>query len=254
MRVKLFFTCLFLAVAGTAWGSSVILNEYNAVKGSEYLKNNGSDTYWGHVKGNGGDWFEMVVITDHLDMRKWRLDIYEDGSKSNTLKLTDASIWSDLRSGTIITVSEDLADDVSYNPAAGDWWINVQANDNASGTYIEAESFPVNEKDWQLVIKDADKNVVFGPAGEGVKPTSGVGSTEVCKLEENPSSSITPLSNYNDGSSSTFGAPNKWGGGAYEQDFSTLRSVVPEPLSAALLAIGGLISLRCRKKGHNKLN
>ena len=248
MRVKLFFTCLFLAIAGTAWGSGIILNEYNAVKGSEYLKKSGSDTYWGRVKGNGGDWFEMVVITDHLDMRNWRLDIYEDGAKSNTLKLTDASIWSDLRSGTIITVSEDMADDVSYNPSAGDWWINVQANDTASGTYIEAESFPVNGKDWQLTIKDANKNVVFGPAGEGVNPTKGVSSTEICKLEENPSASITPLSNYNDGSSSTFGAPNKWDSGTKVQDFSTLRSVVPEPVSALLLAMGGLMIRRKRRQ------
>ncbi|MHC4091420.1 MAG: hypothetical protein ACYSVY_14290, partial [Planctomycetota bacterium] len=47
-----------------------------------------------------------------------------------------------------------------------------------------------------------------------------------CKLEEDPSASITPLSNYQDGQSSTFGSPNIWQGGAQTQDFSELRSVV----------------------------
>ena len=58
----------------------------------------------------------------------------------------NAGIWSDLRSGTIITVAEDLADDASYDPSAGNWWINVRA-----------------------------AAVVFGSAGEGINPVSDVG-------------------------------------------------------------------------------
>jgi hypothetical protein len=50
-----------------------------------------------------------------------------------------------------------------------------------------------------------------------------VGSDEVFKLEEDPHGNISPYSNYNDGTSSTFGSPNVWGGGASTQDFSDLR-------------------------------
>jgi hypothetical protein len=196
--------------------------------------------------GNGGDWFELVVITDHLDMRNWLLDIYENGAFDETLNLTNNSIWSDLRSGTIITVSEDLPDDVSYNPAAGDWWINVQAFDYASGIYIEASNFAVSNSNWQLRIRDSGGGVRFGPAGEGVSPASGISDTEILRLEADPDASITPSStDYDDGSDfSTFGSSNQWG----QQNINQLRMVVPTSSTITVLSpnnseilIGGAI-------------
>jgi len=55
----------------------VLLNEYNAVDPDRYLEGTGSDPYWGRVYGNGGDWFELVVVQDHLDLRGWQL-VMED--------------------------------------------------------------------------------------------------------------------------------------------------------------------------------
>ncbi len=142
MRVAL---AAMLALAASVHGADVILNEYNAVSGTNFLnggdaaadKDGGraSDSYFGRVEGNGGDWFELVVITDHLDMRQWHLDIYNNGSLDETLDLTDDPLWSDLRSGTIITISEDVPSDTSYDPAAGDWWINVQAHDDINEAF-----------------------------------------------------------------------------------------------------------------------
>lgn len=238
---------MFCSFSALAWGADVILNEYNAVGGSEFLNGGdsavdddggrASDSYFGRVQGNGGDWFELVVITDHLDMRGWHLDIFEGGALDETLTLTDHEIWSDLRSGTIITVAEDVPSDVSYNPAAGDWWINVQAHNDADGLYIEASSFPVSSDDWQLRIRDAAGAVVFGPAGEGISPVSGISSTEVFRLEANPDDTITPYSNdYDDASDfSTFGAPNRWG----VQNFRNLRTVELEPASIAAIGPNG---------------
>ena len=47
----------------------LLLNEYNAVSGSKFLGGgaagdtaNGSDATFGRVAGNGGDWFELVVL------------------------------------------------------------------------------------------------------------------------------------------------------------------------------------------------
>lgn len=233
------------AVSAGAWGADVILNEYNAVGGAGFLGGGdaaadeagarASDSHFGRVPGNGGDWFELVVITDHLDMRDWQLDILENGVLDETLDLTDHPIWSDLRSGTIITVAEDVPTDVSYDPAAGDWWINVQANDDADGVYIEASAFPVSNNNWQLQIRDAAGTVVFGPAGEGVSPANGVSATEVFRLEDDPDDTVTPNSNdYDDGADfSTFGAPNRWG----VQNLASLReSVTPEQASITLLS------------------
>ena len=208
----------------------VILNEYNAVADSMRLKDDGSDTFWGQVLGNGGDWFELVVIQDHLDMRGWKLEISDDtggaGHTTQTLTLTNNNIWSDLRSGTIITVSENLPDDISnYDPAGGYWWINAQARTGASGTYITAASFKVTNNNWQLTIRDSSSTVVFGPAGEGIKPITGIGNDEVLKLEEDPGPYITERANYNDGTSSTFGSENIYADGTMVQDFSGLRNI-----------------------------
>ncbi len=231
----------------TAWCADVILNEYNAVDSQEFLNGGdsaadedggrASDSYFGRVQGNGGDWFELVVITDHLDMRGWQLDMLEGGVVDETLTLTEDAIWSDLRSGTIITVAEDVPSDVSYNPAAGDWWINVQARDDADGLYIEASSFPVSSSNWQLRIRDAGGAIIFGPAGEGISFSSDAAATEIFRLEEDPDATITPYSDdYDDASDfSTFGAPNRWG----SQNLRDLRAVEPAVASISLIDPNG---------------
>jgi hypothetical protein len=226
---------LSLLLSTSLWGADVILNEYNAVAPDKFL--NGGDAYFGRIRGNGGDWFELVVIEDRLDMRGWKLDLLENGSLTKTLTLTSHPIWSDLRSGTLITVAEDVPSDISYDPAAGDWWINVQARSDADGLYVTAASFEVSHMNWQLRIRDAAGKVVFGPAGEGISPHDGIDDTEVFMLEGNPKATTTPASGSYDGCGdfSTFGAPNMDGA----QDFGNLRTVQPAPASITLLAPHG---------------
>jgi hypothetical protein len=238
LRLSLLVASLLLPVAGRA--ADVVLNEYNAVTDAGFLNGGtpaedseggqAADPFFGRVAGNGGDWFELVVITDHLDVRGWQLAIAEGATAGPTLTLTQHPLWSDLRSGTIVTIAEGVADDPSYDPAGGDWWINVRAAAAGTGTYLSALDFPVGNSDWQLTIRDAGGAVVFGPAGEGVSPASGIGGTEVMKLEGTPSAAITPASGlYNDGTSSTFGAPNCWSSCTQVQDFSALRGSGPPP-------------------------
>ena len=245
-----------LMQAASVFGASIIVNEYNAV--DEWLdgaSGTATDTYFGRVEGNGGDWFELVVIQDHLDIRGWRVDIREGGDNvDDELVFTDHAIWSDLRSGTIITLAEDdnggtLVDDISYDPAAGDWWINVMVNDSNGGTYITETNIKITDDKTRFEIVDDSNVTIFGPAGEGVQPTSGVNDEEVWKLEADPSDSIVPTSpEYNDGTSSTFGSPNIYGGGQEVQDFSELRAVVPEPGTLVLLACSALALLMFRRR------
>jgi hypothetical protein len=225
------FWVFALIPAGLAGAADVILNEYNAVGDTRRLEDNASDPFWGRVDGNGGDWFETVVITDHLDMRGWSFWIVNDTDGTNeelfVLTLTNDLIWSDMRRGTILTVAEDLRNNIDeYDPVVGRWWLNVKASDDSDGRYITARNFKVSNDNWQVTIRNGVNQVIFGPAGEPIS-VQGVGSTEVCKLEEDPSASITPTSEYNDGSSSTFGAANVWNQGADVQDFSGLRSIIP---------------------------
>ena len=209
--------------------SPLILNEYNAVDPTKYLANLNSDVTLGRVLGNGGNWFELVVTTDHLDIRGWQLVTSNDtgapGQTVQTLTLTNNGLWADLRAGTIVTIGEDIPDNPSYDPAAGDWWIHVRGGASGSGLYVSTQPFEVSNNNWQLTIKDAMGVTVFGPAGEGVWPLSGVGGDEVFKLEEDPTPYITPINNYNDGTSSSFGAPNVYSAGTRVQDFTSLREI-----------------------------
>ena len=205
----------------------IVVNEYNAVAPTKFLASSGTDTYWGTVLGNGGDWFELVVVQDHLDLRGWQVIVNDNsGAISTTLTFTGAAILSDLRSGTIITVTEDLASDVGYDPAGGDWWINLRAGPSGDGLYISNLDFSVSQQNTQITIRDASGEIAFGPAGEGINPVSGVGSDEVFKLQADPGPSTTAFADYQDGTSSSFGSPNVWSGGASFQDLGALRSVV----------------------------
>jgi hypothetical protein len=247
-----------LCLGSAANAAPILVNEFNAVAATQFL-NGGTaaadvdgvptaDTHFGRVLGNGGDWLELVVVQDHLDLRGGSLSIAEGtgaGRTTTVLSLTSDALWSDLRAGTIITLAEDVATDLSFDPTAGDWWFNVQAANGGSGQYITASNFSVSNDDTQISILDATSAVLFGPAGEGVLPVSGINNREVWKLEANPSAAITPLTGYNDGSSSSFGSPNRWNGGANVQDFSGLRGV-PEPGALTLFGVAALCALASR--------
>ncbi len=227
--------------ANAAWGegapaAGLILNEWNAVSSSNVIAN--GDTRLGQVTGNGGDWFELVVVEDNLDIRGWSLAINDSGEANQTLTFSNDSVWSDLRAGTIITVAETniiggdgtfYAEDPSYFPSGGDWWIHVVAGANGSGTYITATDYRVSNDDWQLSIFDDAGLRRFGPAGEGIGALAagGINNSQVGELEADPGPDVTASSNYGDGDESTFGLPNNFADRA--QDFDALRPFVGVP-------------------------
>jgi len=236
--------------AAVALGAPMLLNEYNGVKDGGFIKDGGTDTYFGTVDGNGGDWMEFVVVQDNLDIRGWQFVTYQANAYDGTITLPSLEALGSLRSGTIFTIAEMVATDLSYNPVydpgnpnAGDWWINYQAAFSAGNS---------THSNFQVTILDAMNNVIFGPAGEGISPVSGIGNDEVFKLEADPSDMITADSPYyKDGTSSTFGSPNKWSAGTITQDFQPLRrnAAIPEPATLAYLLAGlPAISVLCRRR------
>ncbi len=242
-----------LWIAPPATGAPLILNEFNAVSSSGFL-NGGTastdgdgnsvdppaDTYFGRIAGNGGDWVELVVVADHLDIRGWMLDICEGVVCDDQLVFAIDPVWSDLRAGTVITVAEDEPTDLSFNPGGGDYWMNVRAHNGGSGTYITASNFPVSNNDWNLTIRDDTGALIFGPLGEHVPvtadcspPQDDVNSGEIFRLEQAPTALIDPcflsLNDWEDGVLSTFGEENQWNGGTASQSFANLQALAPYP-------------------------
>jgi hypothetical protein len=248
-----------LLVSG-AHAADVILSEYNAVSSTNWLGNpsdaacqgpegfacsDRGDTYFGRVQGNGGDWFELVVVSDHLDMRNWQLYWEEVVTvREGTIFLSDDPFWADLRAGTIITFIDSgnldggLDTDISFDPCAGDWWVNIYTHDEqyvpTTTTNVPGQgpgAFTVGDDGWRLTILNASLEVVYGPAGEGAPTYSGapVNSREICRLEAEPSSAITPAGTYDDGRESSFGSFNTWStleGCRVFQTIATLRQPI----------------------------
>jgi len=146
------------------------------------------------------------------------------------LQLTTAAELADVRAGTIITISEDIADDLSFDPGGNDWHINLQANSSLQGTYFtiaSQQNFAIDKDDTHIAIFDAAGAPVALRTGEGTVPGVSVSSEEVFKLEGTPTATVTFDSTlYDDGTSSTWGRPNVWAGGTTTQDLSALRLIM----------------------------
>ncbi|MEM7095291.1 MAG: CotH kinase family protein [Actinomycetota bacterium] len=220
-------------LSGPVGPPRLLLNEYNAVDPGEFLGGgtagdfaNGSDSVFGRVDGNGGDWFELVVLEDRLDVRGWTFEIDDGVGGLASLTLSDAPELSELRAGTLITISESIADDLSYFPPAGDWHINLQSNDAGDGAFVTAGSqtgFETSKDDTTIAIFDELGLPEALATGEPTAPNAGVNDEEVFKLETAPTSVITPDDlAYNDGTSSTWGEANVFSD-VFLQDLSGLR-------------------------------
>ncbi len=144
--------------------AGLIVNEWNAVGENKVFGGGGTDTFfnpnYGAITGNGGNWVELVVTTDHLNIQGWKLDWSNADPDAGSVTFTNNSLWSDLRSGTIITIREDddgdlgtpvgaRPTDASYNPVGNDWWIEINESDT---TYVNTAGFKTDNDDWQMRI------------------------------------------------------------------------------------------------------
>lgn len=272
--------CLLHASPGFA--ADLILNEYNAVGSSKWLGNadlpacegpsgadcaDNEDTFFGRVMGNGGNWIELVVTVDELDLRGWQIRWAETGNsvpggtdlwwgsgtvEQGVLTLSDHPFWARVRAGTILTFTEldgstpvgGRGTDLTFDPCRGDWWVNVWTGDAAMVATVSnlADDFPgrmaVGNDDWVCEIRRGDGTLAANLTGEG-SPFyigGGLNSREIFRLEQDPSPLVQPFDFYDDGKQSTFGSPNKW-----SDDFDDCRRYQSfEAVRAAVLAECGI--------------
>ena len=240
----------------------VILNEYNAVEPREFLDGGGqndpgapTDPRLGRIKGNGGAWVEFVITgdpaspADPVDLRGWTLKI-ESNDHSRTLKLSDHVALSAIAPGTILTLTESRGTSptrfniTSNLNTTGIAWSNIWMHDNilidqANSTHPAAPA--INSDNTRFTWLNSSDALIYGPSGESIALKDAnnngigdalvsVGGTEVFKLEISPASSITPLNiNHDDGTSSTYGAPNRWSNNTMVQNFSTYGTLNTPP-------------------------
>ena len=223
---------------------SVIVNELNAVDDLGFLNGGtlaidddgapaSSDSHFGRVAGNGKDWFELVVVGDggpgSTSLTGWEIAVGTSDPGGNftartTIELSDAATWDNVANGTILTfIDTDTAGgglDTEINrvnelTTSGYAWSNIfLGSPVVSGT--DLISLDLNSNNTQIVITNASGTKIFGAAGEGIAPDSGVSGSEIFELENDPSPLVSSLDDssatvngYDDGSSSsTFGSPN----------------------------------------------
>lgn len=120
-----------------AWASPIVVNEYNAVRPGNPLKSGGSDSYFGAINGNGGDWFELVVVGDGtagstVDMRGWTINLTLNRDVSDldagNLVLSQDAYWSNVQVGTILTFTQGDSSAVNPEDSGAAFGLNTSIN------------------------------------------------------------------------------------------------------------------------------
>lgn len=241
----------------------ILLNEYNAVGSNEVLQSGtttivyGSDTHFGAITGNGGDWFELAVTGtgaagSTVDLRGWKIEILSGGA-TKTLVLSSDPYWSNVMAGTLLTFIENntaeggldtVIHKVSSRNSTGYAWSNIwirdpvfidqAASDIGSGISIDSSNT------W-FTIKNPAGTVVLGPCGEGIASEDlsldgfpdtliSVSSNEVLALRSDPAPTVDPLlGRYTDQSLSSFGSPNYWSSWTKSQSFAAYLTTNTPP-------------------------
>ncbi len=234
MKHKILILVITLSL-NLLYGDAILLNEYNAVASDQQLKNNGYDTYFGDIDGNGGSWIELVVTEDYLDIRGATLEIERSGGVHLlTATFPDLLEFAYLRKGTILTISNEPTD-LSYTPFDNnnpDWTINLNQEDLVNQDGI----FEISDRTMDISINSIEETPIMRNSGEVIKGW-GIDYQEVFKLKKEPSASIEPNDPaYGDDYSgkeiiSTFGSPNQWieiNNTTSIQTFTNLRDIKPE--------------------------
>jgi hypothetical protein len=190
MSKKILVLAITVVFSVNGFCAGLILNEFNAVGSEKYLQ---TDTYAGstnvdlyfqamadgnhpdkitgsipngRIQGNGSDWIELVVTTDHLDIRGWQIRWAEllateaDGTniwygngniEQGILTFANNSVWGNLRAGTIITITEENF--IYVDTDNGSTTYNVSpGNANAIINVDTDTSFDPNNNDWWINV------------------------------------------------------------------------------------------------------
>jgi phosphatidylserine/phosphatidylglycerophosphate/cardiolipin synthase-like enzyme len=138
--VTLSLILLFFAMLNQGFTQQVIINEiYNSSSTDE--------------------WVELLVVQDGLDMRGWDIRDFSSGGAAQTpLVFSTNSLWSNLRSGTVIVVARSENTFVEdFDPS--DYTLTIKSNNT---TYFNGTVFSIAGASEAVQIRNASQIHVFG--------------------------------------------------------------------------------------------
>lgn len=208
----------------------LVLSEYNAVNSSDFLGDDGYDTRLGRIEGNGGDWFELLVTSEGLDLRGWQVELFdrENGQleQTDTMTFSQHPLLADLRAGTILTIAEAQLEDPSYNPIERDYTIEIRSTADFASAFVSGlGSFDTNRHGFRVRVRD-DAGQIRSPyqgETEAWRTTGNVGGEEVFARCDGPEQGQDPVDgDHRDVTTSTYGAANRCDD--TDQDLSSLQA------------------------------
>ncbi len=141
-----------LIFSASIFAQSILVNRY-------FNSNSGDGT---------GDVAELVVVTDHLNIKKWFIKDHGNGTAAVASRLdegggkfrfNDIPLWANLRSGTVIVLRVlSSADVATYTPDvdASDYIIDVSINDTRYFTPLSPSTVAFNVTPHEAVMIRAD--------------------------------------------------------------------------------------------------
>jgi hypothetical protein len=104
------------------------------------------------------EWIELLVIQDGLDIRGWDIrDFSGAGAPQAPLLFSSNSLWSNLKSGTLIVITQVAAH--IEDTDASDYVITIKAT---NATYFSGNPFNVAATSEAIQIRNATQTHIFG--------------------------------------------------------------------------------------------
>ncbi len=150
MKKFVLFLAIIIFAASTIFSQQIIINE--AFNGAAQTD----------------EWIELLVVQDGLDIRGWDLrDFSSAGAAQAPLVFSSNSLWSNLKSGTLIIITQVAAH--TEDTDASDYVVTIKA---ANATYFTGNPFNVAAASEAIQIRNASQTHIFGVSWGTANATS----------------------------------------------------------------------------------
>lgn len=110
--------------------------------------------------GGNDEWLELLVVQDSLDIRNWDIrDFSSSGGAQQPLVLTNHTLWSNLRQGTIIIVARPENTTLSEDLDPSDYLLIVKSN---NALYFTGNVFLIAGGSEAVQIRNSSQTHIFG--------------------------------------------------------------------------------------------